>query len=305
MHTIMRNSLLQFSFDETKFSINFQEEWVHTLHQQILQKIKRLEGSLKRRKVSPTRLPLPSYRAFIWLRFLSKEENLLEHLQALHDFMQLAKEIPISNRKILHFGNYRLLVSLAYIPYIFRTQSHGQQLELTINECLLRASTGMKKEILQAALNGNRNSIRLVKNYCSTPAYQRMDQLLRGEKHGHGTSPKGAFVNLDEVFVRVNRDYFHKNLEKPQLSWSQKRTRRCLGSYSAQTDTVIISRSFDQVDMPEYVVDFIMYHELLHKKLGIKIANSGRHNHNKNFKNLEKQFFHFARANEWLRQITH
>jgi len=304
LQTMMRDALLQASRGNAGFSINLHEKWVIILHHQILSQMERLELSLRRRKASPARLPLPTYRAFIWLRFLSKEEHLLEHLQALHDFMQLARDIPISNRKILRFGNYRLLISLNYIPYIYRTQSHGQHLELTINECLLRAPTGMKKEVLQAALNGNRNSIKLVRKYCSSPTYQRMDQLMRGDKHSQGTSPKGSHVDLEQVFARVNRDYFHNHLEKPQLSWSQKRSRRRLGSYSAHTDTVIISRTFDEASMPNFVVDFIMYHELLHKKLGVKQANSGRHNHNKKFKDLEKQFIYFTRANEWLRQIS-
>lgn len=304
LQTLIYDSVLKHPIEETEFPIKIQDEWIHTIHRQILQQMERLDRSLKRRRANPTQLPLPTYRAYIWLRFLSKEENLLEHLQALHGFTRLVKEVQITNWKIFPARNYCLLISLSCTPYIYHTQVRGLQLKLTINECLLRAPTGIKREILQAALDGNRNSRKLVKAYCSSPGYQRMDELIRGEKHGQGSSPKGTFVDLEEVFTRINQNYFHKKLEKPQLAWSQKRTYRRLGSYSAQTDTVVISRTFDQASVPDYVLDFIMYHELLHKKLGIKKANSGKHNHNKKFKDLEKQYFHFARANEWLKQFS-
>lgn len=303
LQAVIHNSLVEHSLNETEVLISFQEEWVQTLHQQILQQMMRLDRSLERKKANPAHLPLPSYRAFIWLRFLSKEENFLEHLQTLNSYMQLAKDMEIKYRKVLRPRNYHLFVSLSYIPYVYRIQLNGQQLKLTINECLLRAPTGIKKEVLQAALNGNNQSKKMLRSYCSSPGYQGMDLLIRGDKHSRGSSPKGTYANLNESYMRVNRDYFNNELEKPQLAWSQKRNHRQLGSYSAQTDTVIISRAFDQAGVPEYVLDFIMYHELLHKKLGIKKANSGRYNHNKKFKDFEKQFLHYDGANEWLIQF--
>ena len=279
-----------------------QMRWVLSLYQLLLAEFTRLEATLSKRKANPARLPLPSYRAFAWVRFLAKKENFLDHLNAMQEFIRLARDIPVTNRKITLFGQPHVQISIYYIPYIYRTHFHARQVELTINECLIRAPLGMKKQILQAALTNDRNSVRMVKNYCTSPAYQRVDLIIRGSRHGHGSSPKGDHINLEHVFARVNKAYFHNQLEKPQLSWSQKRSRRRLGSYSAQTDTVIITRSFDQLGIPDYVIDFIMYHELLHEKLGVKQANSGGHNHNKRFKDLERQFPYYEDANKWLKQ---
>jgi hypothetical protein len=48
-----------------------------------------------------------------------------------------------------------------------------------------------------------------------------------------------------------------------------------------------------------------MYHELLHKKMGVKRANSGKHNHTKIFKELERQFKFYAQANDFINQLAH
>ncbi len=42
--------------------------------------------------------------------------------------------------------------------------------------------------------------------------------------------------------------------------------------------------------VPAYAVDFVMYHELLHKQLGVKVVNGRRYAHTPAFREAELAF---------------
>jgi hypothetical protein len=113
----------------------------------------------------------------------------------------------------------------------------------------------------------------------------------------------GRHHSLPESFARVNAEYFRSQLEQPELCWSKDRARRILGSYQERADRVIISRVFDLPQVPLHVLDYLMYHELLHKFLGTGRRDSGRRClHGADFKRLEKQFRFYKEAQAFLRK---
>ena len=275
------------------------------IKQKLNQKLNRINSALKKKGGSAIRLPLPSYRATIWISFLAKKDHLIEHLQALADFFRLANEIKRMHPKLNRYRGNQLNLNIFYLPYIYRTQINLRQIDLTLHEPMIYAPAEIKKDLLLAALDGNKTSLKKVKKYCASVPYHRMENLICGNTQSPGPSPVGKNVDLNIVFERVNREYFYGKLEKPQLTWSQKKSYRRLGTYAAQTDTVTISRTFDNGSYPDFAVDFIMYHELLHKKNGVKRANSGKHNHTRTFKDLEKQFRFYEQANNFINQLAY
>jgi hypothetical protein len=274
------------------------------IDQKLNKKLRSINISLKRKRTIPARLPLPSYRAYIWISYLAERDHLMSHLHALADFFRLAIETQMRNPILSRYRRHQMNLTIFYIPYIYRTQIKGHQIDLTIHEPMIAAPTEIKRALLLAALDGNKTSLRTIKKYCSSLPYLRMETIIRGITSAPSASPEGENVDLNLVFDRVNREYFHGVLEKPQLTWSQKKSYRRLGTYAAQTDTVTISRTFDNGMCPNCAIDFIMYHELLHKKMGVKRANSGKHNHTKLFKEYEKQFRSYAQANEFINRLA-
>ena len=301
----LRNLTEQINPLNDNFSSPSNQLLITVIKQKLNQKLKRINTSLKKKESSAIRLPLPSYRAYIWISFLAEKDHLIEHLQALTEFIRLASELQMMNPKFSRYRGYQLNLNIFYIPYIYRTRIKFRQIDLTLHEPMITAPVEIKKDLLLAALNGDKTSLKKVKKYCASIPYHRMENLIRSDTSAPGASPAGKNVNLNIVFERVNREYFHGKLEKPQLTWSQKKSYRRLGTYAAQTDTVTISRAFDNADFPDLAVDFIMYHELLHKKMGVKRVNSGKHNHTKTFKELEKQFKLYAQANDFINQLAH
>jgi len=66
----------------------------------------------------------------------------------------------------------------------------------------------------------------------------------------------------------------------------------------------MISASLDNTDVPAYVVDFIIYHELLHKKHGICWANGRGYVHTPEFQKEERQFGQYIDAEAVLRKLA-
>jgi len=90
---------------------------------------------------------------------------------------------------------------------------------------------------------------------------------------------------LEQSFARVNEQMFSGKIEQPNLKMGKGVNQ--LGKYEYATDTVTISKILLG---EERLLDYVMYHELLHKKHQFK-ANAGRHRHHtKAFLREEKKF---------------
>lgn len=113
---------------------------------------------------------------------------------------------------------------------------------------------------------------------------------------------RGRHIDLDEIFERVNAQYFEGCLNKPRLSWSAKRARYILGRYDSTHHTIFISRLFDSPDVPAYVVDYVMFHEMLHVKHQSRVQACRVVVHTPEFKTEEQTFLHYQEAKIWLKR---
>ncbi|MFH1589106.1 MAG: SprT-like domain-containing protein [archaeon] len=91
---------------------------------------------------------------------------------------------------------------------------------------------------------------------------------------------------LEESFDRVNRQYFHNYMDTPNLVWGRESFRK-LGSYEYATNTIIISTILEN---ELELLDYVMYHEMLHKKLKFTSKNGRNLHHSTEFRRLEKEF---------------
>lgn len=114
------------------------------------------------------------------------------------------------------------------------------------------------------------------------------------------TTSKGAAYDLDEIFSRLNDQYFRGEIPKPVLTWSASKTYRILGHHDAHHDHIAISKSLDSLDVPRYVVDYVVFHEMLHIAHPTKHVNGRRYNHTAAFKRDEEKFAYFYEAERWI-----
>jgi hypothetical protein len=124
---------------------------------------------------------------------------------------------------------------------------------------------------------------------------------IRGRKRLR--SARGHFYDLDGIFEELNFHFFHGLMGRPRMSWSQTRTRRILGHYDPAHNAIVISRIFDHPAIPRYVLEYIVYHEMLHLKHPVKLRGSRRCVHSKEFQAEEKLFPRLADANVFLQRL--
>jgi predicted metal-dependent hydrolase len=116
-------------------------------------------------------------------------------------------------------------------------------------------------------------------------------------------SPLGHFYDLDAIFEDLNRRFFHGLMARPRMSWSQTKTRRILGHYDPAHNAIVISRIFDHPATPRYVLEYIVYHEMLHLKHPVRLRGSRRCVHSPEFQAEEKRFPGVADANAFLKRL--
>ena len=130
-------------------------------------------------------------------------------------------------------------------------------------------------------------------------AKARLVRQMRGRKEIR--SPRGHHYHLEDLFDDLNRRFFHGLMGRPQLTWSRDHARNRLGHYDPAHNAIVISRVFDDPRIPRYVVEYILYHEMLHLKHPVKLRGSRRCVHSKEFVAEENLFPEVAPAKKFLR----
>lgn len=138
--------------------------------------------------------------------------------------------------------------------------------------------------------------------HCATaPAARTRKPVLR---------PEGDVYDLREIRDELNREYFGGRL-KVGITWGKAAANgRCarrtakrtiqLGSYSYEDKLIRLHRLLDNPRVPRYVVEAVVYHELLHAALPPVVKNGRRHVHTPEFHRRERLFAHLDRAERWV-----
>jgi hypothetical protein len=130
---------------------------------------------------------------------------------------------------------------------------------------------------------------------------EKASESRRTRGHKVVTTTKGDAYDLDEMWDKLNWDYFRGFLKKPTLTWSARKTYRILGHHDATHDHITISKSLDSREVPRFVVEYVLYHEMLHIFHPTELGHNGRrYNHTPKFREDEEKFQHFRRAENWI-----
>lgn len=115
---------------------------------------------------------------------------------------------------------------------------------------------------------------------------------------------RGDVRNLDVVFDYVNSFYFSRRLEKPTLAWTAESPRQRLGFYFEALNILAVNKVMDADRVPRYVLEFVMYHELLHHVNAVDGKKVRRVHHTKSFREQERMFRTYDDAEVWLRRLV-
>ena len=274
----------------------------------VLEQIQELTTSVERicgaTPHGPSALPAPSQRAYRWLKFLSQPENLHAHLASLATALQIGRLAVCRQGLPARQHLWPVHVEFYNLPALYRLNPTGGAFRVTASEGFVGAPGSVIEALVCSAVSSARLPyLGVLRQYAAGPAFTRLVRSLELDHSAHLPSRRGHYFDLDDVFERVNGTYFEGRLPRPHLAWNKTITQRKLGHYQPASDTVIISISLDRLHVPDYVLDFVMYHELLHKQLGIQVVNGRRYAHTPHFKAAERQFQQYGEAQAFLKQF--
>lgn len=126
---------------------------------------------------------------------------------------------------------------------------------------------------------------------------------LRRERGRKSFAPAfGLCHDLDALFDRLNQDFFQGSLSRPRLGWSRAASASLLGHYDPPHHAIVLNRLLDRPEIPSSVVEFVLYHEMLHILHPVELRNGRRHIHTRAFRSDEKRFPAYEEAKRFIRR---
>ena len=177
---------------------------------------------------------------------------------------------------------FNLEYSGRFSPYNANVKYSGKKYDFSISKEWRSVHEDMRigllQHLLQKVFNTKVNSI-------------EQDLYHNFLKNVHIAVPKTKIEpQLLESFDRVNEKYFLGTVEMPNLVFGKKSFTK-LGSYEYGSDMITISRVFkDIAEEDKMLLDYVMFHEMLHKVHKFKTKNGRSLHHSSKFKSAEKQF---------------
>lgn len=254
---------------------------------------------------SPHHLPTPSRRAWQWLCFLNEGVNRQEHVTALTAAGRLAGELHDHPDRPPRTRRLPVVVRFYHSRALAGSRVADGTVQVELNECFIVAPDDVLAAAIRASVIPKATRDRAaVKAFSLTEDAQEVMLALElaGEPAAGAQRTRGRHYDLATVFDRVNRRYFRSAHTRPRLLWSQRHSGRTLGHYQPSADTVMLSVSLDDPGVPDYVVEFVMFHELLHRQLGAQVVNGRVQAHTAAFRAAECRYPAFERTQKWLRQ---
>ncbi len=171
---------------------------------------------------------------------------------------------------------------------------------LRLNRIFLDADEKIQRA-LSAFLRGNPDVQAVLQDY--------VDRRTRKLARGLAQKPlmlctQGRVYDLQAIFDTINRRYF-KSVVDVSITWGRRRT--CaqkasvqLGTYSPSERLIRINPVLDDPKVPHFVIEKIVYHEMLHHVVPPEKSGKRMNFHSAEFRNLESLFPYAEKAEHWI-----
>jgi hypothetical protein len=120
---------------------------------------------------------------------------------------------------------------------------------------------------------------------------------------------QGQYFDLVAIYQDLNHSYFDNRVQA-NITWTRRAPRRPrvsirFGSYHAVDRLIRIHRLLDQAFVPRYVVEHVVFHEMLHEHIPRQLINGRWRVHPPEFRQAEQRFPHHRQAEQWQQRNLH
>ena len=117
-------------------------------------------------------------------------------------------------------------------------------------------------------------------------------------------APQGRHFDLAKMFDVLNLQYFAGELQRPAIGWSTRSWRRQFGSFDPGPQQIVLNRRMDRLGIPPFVVEYVLFHEMLHLKHPTRRSGCTLLSHSPEFRAEEKRFLQFKEARKFLDRLA-
>jgi len=256
-----------------------------------------LDQHMREQSIKPEHLTPESRNIWAWLGYFSVREHFDAYRAALQEAQPLMDDAARASARfsapvLIHFRPMKGLCRV-------RGRSDSTALHLPTPMITFDADGfGALARLVFTDMSIKQAVVELTRSQPYGSVREEINRLAEG------VQGRGAFHDLGASFDRVNAEYFGSQIARLRLTWNRQITGRMFGHYDPANDTVMVSSTLDSTEVPELVVDFVIYHELLHKKLGVISDNGRRAAHTPEFRREERRFRRFTEAEAELKRLA-
>jgi hypothetical protein len=278
---------------------------VQALMERLTANVERIEELAQEAGATPGHLPTRSQRAYQWLKFLSDPITLVSHLETLRALQDACQNTPCRKKAPRAIRKAPVKIAFTYASYLYKVQAVDDILEIKLHEGFISAPSDVLQGLACVFFSRARDAEwDRVRTYAASEDFIEVVTALEMTTAEVDNRTQGRYFDLEAVFERVNQTYFGGELDHPRLTWNTRITQVKMGHYDPLRDTVMLSVTLDTPDVPDCVVDYVMYHELLHKKIGKQMVNGRHYAHTPAFREAERAFAHYEEAQAFLNKAT-
>jgi hypothetical protein len=115
---------------------------------------------------------------------------------------------------------------------------------------------------------------------------------------------RGRAYDLGALFERLDARHLKGAVARPRLHWEPSLSRLRYGLYVPARDLACVSARLDDARVPEGVAEFVLYHELLHKKHGAALDGRRVRPHTAAFRAEEALHPFRDEAERWMESLA-
>jgi hypothetical protein len=257
-----------------------------------------IEKEIRRKNIRPEQLKKQARELRGWFAYFAQRENFDRYCAAVR------RAEPVFRATCPWPAGKTATVLVHFRPMhgLYRVRGGRDTILVDLPTPMICFDQNILRAVAQLAFKkgGDRKAVH---DASAGEAHRRIDATLE-LLGGVVDQTRGLHHDLAESFERVNAEYFGRSMSRPRLVWSRSFAARKYGHYDHARDTVMINAALDRATVPEYAVDLVVYHELLHRELGITWRHNRIAAHTPELAEKERQFKQYDQAKAVLRKLA-
>ncbi|MBI2191054.1 MAG: M48 family metallopeptidase [Planctomycetes bacterium] len=268
------------------------------LHPELVAWVGQVDRILESKGSGPHVLELVSGRAYALFQFLSDPSRLVSHVETVERFRRQALAAALKGTT----GPPH--VEMGFTGCVYALNGQRGIPEYRLHEGFLNAPDAVLAAVVRCLHRRQPEARREVNRHQLSEAFTSVSAELEAVLEPPEGDSRGRTCDLAEIFESVNRSYFDGAMPRPRLRWSARALLSKFGHYRFAADEVMISSLLDRPELPRFVVEFVLYHELLHKKHGQRLNGCRLSYHTPEFRADEIRFERYREAEEILNRMA-